>query len=314
MCTGSDPIGKLKQSKFSRIKAKTSLVGPCCFSSLVTQAWDRRRHEIEVDKARGRGQASCGDGDHEIKKGGCTPVLLLLMLFYCPAAVLLHLWHQESFNNLQDFTSSCSGSDWSSTSDRTSSTGMMSEVSESLLMEGWCSPETTKNITNNVLPPNLVWGVIFEYEWKLQSFGGGHMAWKIPHKLDYFFYGVFCPFWILADLFTVLISSNKSYKLTKRTDTGYRSSTGSDQSCDGETRTGCAFICCRYQKKWPKYMRAESRSHKRPLELTKIIKSRSTRCVGQCERWEFHLWIKFLLYLFLISILRTLHYAEKIFY
>ncbi len=50
------------------------------------------------------------------------------------------------FMVLQDFASCCSGSDCSSTSDRTSSTGMMREVSESVLMDGWCSPETTKNI------------------------------------------------------------------------------------------------------------------------------------------------------------------------
>lgn len=84
--TGSDPIGKLKQSKFSKTKAETPLVGPHGFST---------RREMECNTARGRGQAShfCSDGDHEVKKGGCTPVLLLLVFFYCPAAVRLHLWH-----------------------------------------------------------------------------------------------------------------------------------------------------------------------------------------------------------------------------
>lgn len=77
---------------------------------------------------------------------------------------------------------------------------MMSEVSESLLMEGWCSPETTKNITNDVLPP-----VSVEDKW----LGRSHTSYT-----DYF-HGVFCPFWSLTDLFTVLVSSNKSYKLTK---------------------------------------------------------------------------------------------------
>lgn len=44
----------------------------------------------------------------------------------------------------QDFTSSCSGSDWRSMSDRTSSTGMMREASETWLTEGCCSPEETR--------------------------------------------------------------------------------------------------------------------------------------------------------------------------
>lgn len=33
--------------------------------------------------------------------------------------------------------------------------------------------------------------------------------------MDYF-HGVFCPFWSLTDLFTVLVSSNKSYKLKEK--------------------------------------------------------------------------------------------------
>lgn len=49
--TGSDPIGKLKQSKFSKIKAETSFVGPCGFSSLVTQAGDRR-HWVQYSQRK----------------------------------------------------------------------------------------------------------------------------------------------------------------------------------------------------------------------------------------------------------------------
>ncbi len=78
--TGSDPIGMLRQSSF---------VGPCGFSSLVTQAQDRR-HWMQHSQ---RKRTSKTFFFAVMRSNKEVAHLCLLVFFYRPAAVLLHLWH-----------------------------------------------------------------------------------------------------------------------------------------------------------------------------------------------------------------------------
>ncbi len=118
--------------------------------------------------------------------------------------------------------------------------------------------------------------------------------------------------WLAAD------RSNTSHKLTK----GLIRATeaAQDQSTAAmENQDRLCFYLLPVPKKWPKYVRAESRSHARSLEQTKIIKSTFKRCVCQCERGEFHTGTTspFIKSFYICSkhfLYRPLHYVEKYLY
>lgn len=90
----------------------------------------------------------------------------------------------------------------------------MSEVSESLLMEGWCSPETTKNITDSFLESflnrNENANKILELRWRTNGLEDSTRVIWITFMV------FFCPFWSLTG-FAVLSEQQQiqPHKLTK---------------------------------------------------------------------------------------------------